>query len=74
MPSRAASHLCTFEAKHTGTSEDDQRTVFIMSCLFMAQYGLRQQNTVHAERPWRPTFDRGGWLLGSGDRVLLRTW
>ena len=67
MPSRAASHLCTSEAKHTGISEDDWRRVFIMSCHFMAQYVLRQQITVHAEQPWRPTFDRGGWHLGSGE-------
>ena len=67
MPSRAASYLCTFEAKHTEISEDDPRTMFIMSCHFMVQVVLRQQNTVHAEQPWRPTFDGGGWLLGSGE-------
>ena len=39
----------------------------LMSCSFIAQYGLRQHNTVHTEQPRRPTFDRGGWLLRFGE-------
>ena len=39
----------------------------LVSCRFIAQYGLRQHNTVHSEQPRRPTFDRGGWLLRSGE-------